>query len=184
MNTLAIYWTNDLGRAAHALAAQHRDPEVRSRANQMHGHVIGAVLEPHEVAFVQALRSRLDGRDALEAPFQKAWGETYDNAKRIDRERQIAARVVGDVLKAGHSISVNDGEGWAITRSTDAAAIKAALWSTDSDSLVIRTATGERLGFVSLVYGNDCDLISDHTDNPDIEALLSGAFALSERLAG
>jgi hypothetical protein len=97
-------------------------------------------------------------------------------------ERRIARQLVKDILTAGHTISVHDGEDFAIKRSADAAAILKELAQTGADNLIIRRTDGERVGFVSLVWGNDCDLISDHSDCPEIEALQAPASALANRL--
>ena len=73
-----------------------------------------------------------------------------------------ARDLIGKALAAGLSVSVHDGEAWALKRSTDAAAILAALGSTDADSLRFRDAAGENVGFAYLVYGNGPDeLVAD-----------------------
>lgn len=95
-------------------------------------------------------------------------------------EHALACIVVADALSRGYMLSVYEGEGWAIKRSTDAAAIMEALGSTDSDLITARTADGERVGSVWLIYGNGCDLISDSTDTPAVDLWLSAATAYAE----
>jgi len=107
---------------------------------------------------------------------------TTFQAYASSQERMIATRLVSDILAAGHVISVNDGEGFAIKRSADKAAILAALASTDSDTLVIRDASGERVGFVLLIWGNGTDLISDCSGVAAL-ALCKGAESVAEMLA-
>ena len=99
----------------------------------------------------------------------------------------IAGRLVTDLLAAGFNITIDDGGGIAespLRRSTDAAAIFAALASTDTDRLFVATAEQmERhtyTGWVYLVWGNDVDVISDYTTN--ISDYLDGANGLAEVL--
>jgi hypothetical protein len=90
-------------------------------------------------------------------------------------ETTICNRLVSKTLEAGHIISVYDGEEYALKRSTKKADIIKAMYSTDSDTLIIRRADGEKVGSVLLVYGNGEDVISDYSDNPEIEALVKAA---------
>jgi hypothetical protein len=90
-------------------------------------------------------------------------------------EAKIAALLVDAILAAGHSVTIWEGGGYAIKRATDRAAILDALASTDSDCVNVFDASGKRLGEVLLIYGNGEDLISDHTDNDAIQALVDHA---------
>ena len=98
-------------------------------------------------------------------------------------ERQIVRRLVSDILAKGYRLSVYDGGEFTVKFSTDATAILDALASTDSDNLIIRRADKSRVGFVMLIWGNDTDLISDHTDSAEVSGLIAGASALADRLA-
>ena len=111
---------------------------------------------------------------------------------RINIEKQIAFACVDAILAAELRISVFDGEAFALTKSKDAQAIKAALFSTDDDTLYVWRPTdvihanGKRVysqvGFISLVYGNDgYDVISDHTTG-ELERILKPAFDLADQL--
>ena len=54
--------------------------------------------------------------------------------------------------------------------------------STDMEALVFRK-NGLRTGSVDLIYGNSgYDVISNHTDSPEMDKLLQGANALAEML--
>lgn len=90
-------------------------------------------------------------------------------------EQRIARRLVRSILHAGHTISVNDGEAFIVRRSRDRNAILAALCTTDSDTLVVRRADGERIGFAMLIWGNGADLLSDHTDTEEMRRIVSDA---------
>jgi hypothetical protein len=58
------------------------------------------------------------------------------------------------------------------------------LHSTDEERLIFHDTTGQSLGFVLLVYGNDgWDVIADHTDSPEMDELLAGAFELADSYA-
>lgn len=108
---------------------------------------------------------------------------TSFQAYASSQERMIAKRLVDDILAAGHVISVNDGEAFPVKRSADRTTILDALASTGSDTLVIRDTSGERVGFVLLIWGNGTDLISDCSDNPATLALCKGAESVQEMLA-
>jgi hypothetical protein len=93
-------------------------------------------------------------------------------------ERGVATRLVRAALHAGYTVSVYDGGEYTVKRSRKERQILEALATTGEDVLVIRDSAGERLGVLSLIWGNEesgeC-LISDHTDNDAIEALYSAA---------
>lgn len=91
-------------------------------------------------------------------------------------DAEAATKLVKAILAAGYALSVYDGEAYAIVRSTDEAAILKEVGATDIDKLIVRSADGERIGSITLVYGNSPgETISDHTDNPIIEALVAKA---------
>jgi hypothetical protein len=101
---------------------------------------------------------------------------------RQDIERKIYSRIVKDALAGGYEISVFDGEEYPLKRSTSYKKIMDAGFSTDQDALVF-FKDGNRLGWVSLIYGNSgWDVISDYVANDEIEALLTGANALADKL--
>lgn len=99
-------------------------------------------------------------------------------------ERELATRAVDALLAAKLSISVWDGEAFALRRSTDRAAILAALGTTDDDRLYAYS-NGVRLGSVWLIWGNDCDLLSDWSESLDriIEPLLDAPPISHQRTA-
>jgi hypothetical protein len=93
-------------------------------------------------------------------------------------ERGVATRLVRAALHAGYTVSVYDGEEYTVKRSRRERQILDALASTEEDWLVIRNSAGERLGSLRLIWGNDEageELIADHTDKPEIEALANAA---------
>lgn len=94
-------------------------------------------------------------------------------------EKLIVGKLVTDLLAAGYPLSVNDGEEVTVSKSTDAATIFAALSSTDMDLLIVHSV-GRANRWVSLVWGNDCDVISDYLTS--LEDLIAGANALAEEL--
>ena len=91
-------------------------------------------------------------------------------------EARIARKIVKDALANGWTVSVNDGEEWTVKRSADSRAILAALCSTDSDILRLRDEAGDRVGDIMLIWGNDEDLISDHSDNDAMTAFMAGRY--------
>lgn len=90
---------------------------------------------------------------------------------RIKLEKKIVRKMCKDGIAKGWTVSVNDGEEWTIKRSKDMKAIMKAVMTTDEDIIRFRDGTGERVGDVYLVYGNDgWDVISDYSSNPVMEA--------------
>ena len=101
----------------------------------------------------------------------------YQHIARHDK--QAAEALVAEILKRGYSVSVHDGdEGWAIAKSTDAAAILAEMGEMDSDYLRVRDASGKLVGAFSLIYGNDSgETIADHSDNSECESIFKAVVA-------
>ena len=97
-------------------------------------------------------------------------------------ERMIVGKLVRDLLAADYVITVYDGEEDALVGSTDEVAIFKALASTDTDTLRVskRGAAGGKFSFVLLVWGNDCDIISDY--GISLEDVVRPALNLSEEL--
>lgn len=90
------------------------------------------------------------------------------NANMTATEARIVDQLLRHAFSLGYLVSVNDGEEWVLKRSTDHNEIIAALASTDSDMLAFRDPSlgaPDLVGLVWLIWGNDEDLISDHTDN-------------------
>ena len=101
-----------------------------------------------------------------------------------EMELNIAAKIVDDALALGYAISVYDGEAWALVLSSRRQEILEALNSTGIDNLQIRSARGEYVGVVALVWGNaGWELISDYTVSDTMEALLKGASELADTYA-
>jgi len=98
-------------------------------------------------------------------------------------ERRIAARLVDDALEGGYEVTVFDGECTALSRSREREDILGAMFSTESDRLVFRK-DGKRRGTVDLVYGNGRDVLSDWSDNQEINGLVAGALELAEADGG
>ena len=105
-----------------------------------------------------------------------------------ETERKIIHKIVDDALAAGYAVSVNDGEVTTVTQSRDRDAILGAMATTGGDTLVFFLPTPREakpfvgVGWVSLIYGNECAIISDASANESTEALLAGADALAETL--
>jgi hypothetical protein len=95
-------------------------------------------------------------------------------------EKLIVGKLVTDLLAAGCNLSIwNGGDEPELAHSIDAAAIFAALSATDDDE-IIAFKEGKRVGWVQLIWGNDCDIISNFTST--IEPLLAGANELADEL--
>ena len=79
----------------------------------------------------------------------------------IEREKQIASRLVRAALARGYMISINGGKDFPVKRSSDAEQIIGALASTDQDQLVLYDGEGERVGSILLIWGKGDALLSD-----------------------
>lgn len=97
-------------------------------------------------------------------------------------ERAIAQRIVDFALAQQCTMSVYDGEEMVVKKSSDRQEILDALASTESDIIHFHNTAGNRLGWVLLIWGNECDLISDSADNADTEWLLNDAEKFAESL--
>jgi hypothetical protein len=95
-------------------------------------------------------------------------------------EKRIVYRLVTDLLAAGYQITVNDGEDDTVIKATDPDVIWPALASTDMDTLKVTGHPVKRRSFVELVWGNDCDVISDY--GVSLEEVVSEANKLAESL--
>jgi len=101
---------------------------------------------------------------------------------RNETERQIIVLLVEDLLRAGYKLGVNDGEEVVLESCADPERIFAVMSTTDEDYLLTEREEDERTGWVRLIYGNGCDVISDYTVNiPD--SVFERANALSERFS-
>lgn len=88
-------------------------------------------------------------------------------------EARNARQLVAQLLALG-TVSVQDGEEWTVTNSTDRDAILDALCTTDMDRVLLREPSGKRVGSFLLVWGNAPDgseLIADHSDNDVCNAI-------------
>lgn len=95
---------------------------------------------------------------------------------RQELERKIVSMVVADALKAGYSISVDDGEAIVLNKSVKKAEILKAMFSTDEDILRIFDSERRLVGDVYFIYGNSgYDVIHDYSATPKIEAILKRA---------
>ena len=100
-------------------------------------------------------------------------------------DRRIAEAVIDEALRLNYLISVHDGEVFALTRSKDTAAVLAAMFSTDMDTLKFRDGnTEEAIGWVDFIYGNSgWDVIANSSANPLTDALLAPAEKLANDIA-
>lgn len=90
-------------------------------------------------------------------------------------ERGIVTRLLRAALANGYTVSVYDGEEWTLRNSKRIVQIMAALATTGEDVLQFRDSEGFSIGKVWLIWGNDEDLISDHSDSDTISSLVRHA---------
>lgn len=106
-------------------------------------------------------------------------------------ERKIIGALLVDAIEQGLLISVYDGEVWTVKVSASLREIRDAIGTTDMTVLRFRKpAMGgdtdkspKSVGSVVLIHGNECDVISDYTDNEQMAALLKRASAIADNLA-
>ena len=103
------------------------------------------------------------------------------NDRRLALELRIMRRYVKNLLAAGFSISVNDGETTTVRRSTNFREIIRAMRTTDEDYLyVYKPGEDERFGMLYFVYGNDpSEVVNDYSMSLDEAISEANAYAES-----
>lgn len=84
-------------------------------------------------------------------------------------ERSIVHNLIKEGLNRGFKVSVNDGEEWVLKKSTNISKIKNVMGSTEEEilSFVKGEEKDRKRARFWLIYGNNCDVIADYTDNED-----------------
>lgn len=95
-------------------------------------------------------------------------------------ERQIIVLLVEDLFAAGYKLGVNDGEETTLENSTDEAKVFETMSTTDEDFILLSPNKDGEKGWIRLIYGNGCDVISDHSVNVP-ETVMTRALELAER---
>jgi hypothetical protein len=96
-------------------------------------------------------------------------------------EKLIMKQCIADLLAAGYTISVHDGEETILLKSTEGDAIFAAMYTTDEDYLHVFSKAGKPVGWVHFIYGNDGpDVINDYTAS--LEDALKRTNALADEM--
>lgn len=100
-----------------------------------------------------------------------------DNARL---ELAIAKALVEDAIAQGYTVSVFEGEDFAIKKSSSVPDVMAALASTDEDVLTFRDKDGKRAAWVQLIWGNGWDLISDESVTPETDTITARADQIAD----
>ena len=90
-------------------------------------------------------------------------------------EAKIINCLMDTILAAGFKIDVRDDYGDGnepVEATTDKAAIQAETGATGETLFDVYDADDTARGWVLLIHGNHCDVISDYTDNETINALM------------
>lgn len=113
-----------------------------------------------------------------------------NTAQRMKMEARIIRHLVKEAKRLGHTVSVCDGEEWAVKRSQNAKEIVKAAMSVDEARLRIRNHEGDKLCDAFLVFGNDgYDVISDwayndaDTEAQEFMALIDAYTETQEKIA-
>ena len=78
-------------------------------------------------------------------------------------EKLIVAKLIRVLVSQNMKITVFDGEEVVVKKSSDVAEIFNAMFATDEETLRVFDSSGENLGAINLVYGNDgFDVISEY----------------------
>lgn len=84
---------------------------------------------------------------------------------RIGIETKIAKKAICELIKAGYTLGVHDGEELVLGNCTDQKALIEAMQSVDEEHLMVYK-DNKRVGWVFFVYGNSgWDVIADYTTN-------------------
>jgi hypothetical protein len=96
-------------------------------------------------------------------------------------ERRIIETIAKDMIAAGNSVSVHDGEEVTVSKSIDVNAVVNATMTVDEEHLIVHDNTGTRIGSIFLVYGNDgWDVVNDYSVS--LKALLMNATKVAAKL--
>lgn len=112
------------------------------------------------------------------------------NVKRIAEENKVARKIINSAIKQGYTISISDGEGIVVHRSTDKRQILSQMRGTDMDKIYIHntapmgTIPTGYAGWVLLIYGNEAsEVMADWTDNEATNTVLAEAIAYCDKLS-
>ncbi|WP_448146122.1 hypothetical protein [Labrys miyagiensis] len=120
-----------------------------------------------------------DGENSITIPPRNEG--TVDSKKRRIVEKTISERIVRDVLGAGYTITIHNGERLVLVQSAGLDEILEALFSSGEDNLKLY-ANGVFRHWIYLVYGRGGhDVIADHSFSA--EAVLAGAKVLARDIA-
>jgi hypothetical protein len=97
-------------------------------------------------------------------------------------EREIVLTILSDAINAGYFISVHNDDSFVTEKSSSVESIFREMYSTGTDRLLLYQ-NNKRVGWILLIYGNGLDVVSDYSDNAEIEALLKRADELAEKYA-
>lgn len=104
-----------------------------------------------------------------------------ENERRLQREAKIGRKLINELISRDYRVSINDGEDTVINRSRDASVIIKAMAATDED--YVSFYIGEKqAGWFRLIYGNDTDLISDHSANDATQTIADAMDAYLDKL--
>lgn len=109
--------------------------------------------------------------------------ERCDSSVRFRRliELALVRRLVGDLLAAGYTITVDDGDDRPVKKSTDVEAIVDAVFAVDECYLYVHDSKPKAFAWVRLILGNTgWDSINDHTVN--LEEVLKGTNHYADQL--
>jgi hypothetical protein len=98
------------------------------------------------------------------------------------QELPIARHFIHNALAQGYELALHDGEEIAVPRTANFDALNEGLASTDMDTLIVYLGD-KRVGSVLFIWGNGTDVLSDHSDNAVINALVEPTSEYSDGLA-
>ena len=103
---------------------------------------------------------------------------------RQELERRIVRAIAKEAIRLGYTVSVCDGEDWTVKSADKVSKVMSAIMTTDMDTLRIRGISGNHIGDVMLVYGNDgYDVIADHHSSEAMDEVLAPANKIADRYA-
>lgn len=98
-------------------------------------------------------------------------------------ELPIARHLIRNILAEGFEIALHDSVEIAVPRTRNYDALNEGLASTDYDNLIIyMSGAPKRIGTITLIWGNGCDILHDHTDNEELGKLVRPSMDYAESL--
>jgi hypothetical protein len=96
-------------------------------------------------------------------------------------ERPVLSALLTMALKDGNTVSLHDGEEWAVRNSTSINEVRTEMGACEEDSLIVRNSDGVPIASFILIYNNGSEgdpmvVIADYSNNDFTNAIYNSLF--------